>query len=88
MRRTKAVSRAISMRKSGGLQSNEWQLPDTFIMTAKFRRIPLIRAAIFFLALHCFVVAEDGIFVAVGGGGRVMTSRDGQTWENAQEWDA
>ena len=30
--------------------------------------------------------AVDGLFVAVGYGGRRMTSRDGQTWENVQQW--
>jgi hypothetical protein len=31
-------------------------------------------------------LAGDGIFVAVGYGGRRMTSRDGQVWENVQQW--
>lgn len=31
-------------------------------------------------------LSADGIFVAVGYGGRRMTSRDGQTWENVQQW--
>ena len=29
---------------------------------------------------------EAGIFVAVGYGGRRMSSRDGLTWENDQRW--
>jgi len=32
------------------------------------------------------VLAEAGLFVAVGYGGRRMTSRDGVTWENDQRW--
>ncbi len=32
------------------------------------------------------VLAESGLFVAVGYGGRRMTSRDGVTWENEQRW--
>lgn len=30
--------------------------------------------------------ARQGIFVAVGYGGRRMTSRDGLTWQNVQQW--
>lgn len=30
--------------------------------------------------------AADGLYVAVGYGGRRMTSRDGITWENVQQW--
>lgn len=30
--------------------------------------------------------SEDGIFVAVGYGGRRMSSRDGVKWENVQQW--
>ena len=31
-------------------------------------------------------IAADGLYVAVGYGGRRMTSRDGKTWENVQQW--
>jgi hypothetical protein len=31
-------------------------------------------------------IAADGLYVAVGYGGRRMTSRDGQTWENVTQW--
>src|SRR4051812_39139652 len=31
-------------------------------------------------------LAGDGLYVAVGYGGRRMTSRDGKTWENVQQW--
>ncbi len=31
-------------------------------------------------------IAEPGLFVAVGYGGRRITSRDGLTWENDQRW--
>lgn len=31
-------------------------------------------------------LAADGVYVAVGYGGRRMTSRDGKTWENVQQW--
>jgi hypothetical protein len=31
-------------------------------------------------------LGADGLYVAVGYGGRRMTSRDGQTWENVQQW--
>src|SRR4051812_37274961 len=30
--------------------------------------------------------AAEPLYVAVGYGGRRMTSRDGQTWENVQQW--
>ncbi len=41
------------------------------------------------LLLSVFVgsaFAGDGLYVAVGYGGRRMTSRDGLTWENVQQW--
>lgn len=31
-------------------------------------------------------VAADGLYVAVGYGGRRMSSKDGVTWENVQQW--
>ena len=45
----------------------------------------ILTAALF---AQCSSSAADGLFIAVGGGGRVMTSSDGLTWEKAQEWDA
>jgi hypothetical protein len=46
-------------------------------------RLVLVLAS---LALPAFVSAADVLYVAVGYGGRRMTSRDGQTWENVQQW--
>lgn len=49
----------------------------------------MLRFASAFLALALLtgdVLAEAGLFVAVGYGGRRMTSRDGVTWENDQRW--
>jgi len=38
------------------------------------------------LAFTSAALAADPLFVAVGYGGRRMTSRDGLTWENVQQW--
>ncbi|MEA3210706.1 MAG: hypothetical protein QOE70_3763 [Chthoniobacter sp.] len=38
------------------------------------------------LTLSTAALGADGLYVAVGYGGRRMTSRDGQTWENVQQW--
>ena len=50
----------------------------------RFMKTPLFCLLVATLAGPAF--SEDGIFVAVGYGGRRMTSRDGQTWENVQQW--
>ena len=50
--------------------------------------IPLRCKAALCVLLGTQAPAADGIFVAVGGGGRIMSSRDGLNWETAQEWDS
>ncbi len=43
--------------------------------------------ALLLTALLCGAAAEEsGLFVAVGYGGRRISSRDGTTWENDQRW--
>jgi hypothetical protein len=44
------------------------------------------RPLLFLVTLATAAAAADPIFVAVGYGGRRMTSRDGFTWENVQQW--
>jgi hypothetical protein len=41
---------------------------------------------LFLVATASIGLGADGIYVAVGYGGRRMTSRDGQTWENVTQW--
>jgi hypothetical protein len=43
-------------------------------------------ACVLFALTGLSAVAGEGIYVAVGYGGRRMTSRDGKTWENVQQW--
>ena len=43
-------------------------------------------ASILLTAIALPALAADGIYVAVGYGGRRMTSSDGQKWENVQQW--
>ena len=44
-------------------------------------------AAVLLALTICDAVADDtGLFVAVGYGGRRITSRDGAVWENDQRW--
>ncbi len=43
-------------------------------------------SSLLFAVLLCSGLAADGVYVAVGYGGRRMTSKDGQTWENVQQW--
>jgi hypothetical protein len=48
-------------------------------------KTPLLATALLALtSLAAF--AGDGFYVAVGYGGRRMTSTDGKTWENVQQW--
>src|SRR5436305_12472051 len=48
-------------------------------------KLPLLTTALCALTtLSTF--AADGLYVAVGYGGRRMTSTDGKTWENVQQW--
>jgi hypothetical protein len=47
--------------------------------------IPMLRSALLLLTATVAIAAEP-LFVAVGYGGRRMTSRDGVTWENVQQW--
>jgi hypothetical protein len=48
-------------------------------------KIPLL-LSLFAASFAPCVIAADGVFVAVGYGGRRMTSADGQKWENVQQW--
>ena len=41
---------------------------------------------LFFAFAGCTIAQGAGLFVAVGYGGRRMSSRDGVTWENDQRW--
>ena len=56
-----------------------------FLKRNPLRVLCLLLAALLLNADPC--VAE-GLFIAVGGGGRIMSSRDGLNWETAQEWDS
>ena len=49
-------------------------------------KTPLIFLAASLSFPVCHALGDDGIFVAVGYGGRRMASRDGQTWEHIQQW--
>ncbi len=49
-------------------------------------KAPLLLLAASLALPVCHASAADGIFVAVGYGGRRMASRDGQTWEHVQQW--
>jgi hypothetical protein len=46
----------------------------------------MLRTTCLLLLATAALRAADPIFVAVGYGGRRMTSRDGSTWENVQQW--
>ena|GEM_PF-683704 len=57
-------------------------------------RLLCVREAHLFVALillligcSSLAVSADGLFIAVGGGGRILTSRDGATWDKVNEWD-
>ncbi|MGB8169186.1 MAG: hypothetical protein WCF18_16940, partial [Chthoniobacteraceae bacterium] len=45
-----------------------------------------LRLFLAFASLLQCASAADGLYLAVGYGGRRMTSRDGQMWENVQQW--
>ncbi len=46
----------------------------------------LVALLAFLATLPAFAEDRSGLFVAVGYGGRRITSRDGVTWENDQRW--
>jgi hypothetical protein len=46
----------------------------------------MFRPLFFLLSFACLVQAAEPLWVAVGYGGRRISSRDGLTWENDQRW--
>ena len=51
------------------------------------KRLPLASVLVCIVAFVPFAAAADCLFVAVGGGGRILTSRDGMMWDKVNEWD-
>ncbi len=83
---------ALHLYRTGGRERREDSL--AFLKINALRLVPSLRCKAW-LCVFCLLLAAallshrclaDGIFVAVGGGGRRMISRDGQTWTDAQEW--